>query len=136
MNLTRGTTWGYLVNGSFNGIIGDMIKGIVDFGATPFQYKLERLDVCEYTVQAFVARACFIFRHPQKNNLSNPFLKPFERRIWYWVASFGILNWLLLYMTAKIERFLNWQTPTNTLDTHPASETALIASAAICQQGQ
>ena len=56
MNLLRGTTWGYLINGTFNGIISDMINGIVDVGASPFQYKAERMDVIEYTVQAYVAK--------------------------------------------------------------------------------
>ncbi|KAK0177987.1 hypothetical protein PV328_001976 [Microctonus aethiopoides] len=135
MNLSRGKTWGYLVNGTFNGILGDMVKGIIDFGATPFQYKPERLDVCEYTVQTWLARPCFIFRHPKKNNLSNPFLKPFEMDVWFWIAIFGFVNYLLLYMTSKIEKILDRKPPVNTLDTHPASECALIASAAICQQG-
>ena len=56
MHLTRATSWGYLINGSFNGILGDMVKGIVDIGATPFMYKRERLDVCEFTVQSYFAR--------------------------------------------------------------------------------
>ena len=56
MNLLPGTTWGYLINGSFNGIIGDFIKGVVDIGATPFQFKPERIDVMEYTVQTYMAK--------------------------------------------------------------------------------
>lgn len=56
MNLSRGKTWGYLINGTFNGIIGDMTKGLIDFGATPFQFKSERLDAIEYTVQGWLAR--------------------------------------------------------------------------------
>ncbi|XP_011296663.1 glutamate receptor-like [Fopius arisanus] len=135
MNLSRGTTWGYLINGSFNGIIGDMIKGIVDFGATPFQFKPERIDVIEYTVQGWLARPCILFRHPKKNNLSNPFLKPFEMKLWYWIAVFGVILWGFLYLTVKIENKFDPRTPSNTLDTHPASETILIAAAAICQQG-
>ena len=56
IHLTRASTWGYLINGSFDGILGDMIKGIVDISATPFQYKIERIDVCEYTVPVYQAR--------------------------------------------------------------------------------
>ncbi|THK33133.1 ionotropic receptor 75a [Diachasma alloeum] len=135
MNLSRGTTWGYLINGSFNGIIGDMIKGIVDFGATPFQFKPERIDVIEYTVQGWLARPCLIFRHPKKNNLSNPFLRPFEMKVWYWIAIFGIVLWSALYLTVKVETKFDPQKSVNTIDTHPASETVLITAAAICQQG-
>ena len=56
MHLTRASTWGYLINGSFNGILGEMVKGIVDISVSPFQFKEERLDVAENTVQAYVAR--------------------------------------------------------------------------------
>ena len=56
IHLKRSATWGYLINGSFNGIIGEMIKGIVDISATPFMYTKERLDVAEYTVQVYRAR--------------------------------------------------------------------------------
>ena len=52
----RGATWGYLVNGTFNGIVGDMMKGLIDAGATPFQFKSERMDVMDYTVQGYKAR--------------------------------------------------------------------------------
>lgn len=56
MNLMRGTTWGYLVNGTWNGILADMVRGVVDISATPFLFKPERFDVCDYTVQTYVAK--------------------------------------------------------------------------------
>nr|WGC55096.1 ionotropic receptor 4 [Psyttalia incisi] len=135
MNLSRGTTWGYLINGSFNGIIGDMVKGIVDFGATPFQLKIERIGVIEYTVQGWLVRTLLLFRHPKKNNLSNPFLKPLEMRVWYWIIIFGIALWSALYLAVKVENKYSSQELANTINTHPASETMLITTAAICQQG-
>lgn len=135
MNLTKGTTWGYLINGTYNGILGDMVKEIVDFSVASFQFKVDRLDVCEYTVQTWLARPCFIFRHPIKNDLFNPFLKPYEAQVWYWIAVFAVLFWLLLYVQVKIENKLYLNTPINTLATHPASEVTLITSSAICQQG-
>lgn len=55
IHLTRGTTWGYLVNGSYTGIMGDMANGIVDIGATPFSILKDRLDICEFTVQSYFA---------------------------------------------------------------------------------
>ncbi|XP_034935547.1 ionotropic receptor 75a-like [Chelonus insularis] len=134
INLKKGTTWGYLTNGSFNGIIGDMIKGIVDFGATPFQFKPERIDVCEFTVQTWPARAAIIFRHPKTNDLNNPFLKPFEIHVWYWVLIFSTVNWALLYLATKLEKMIIKES-TPTLNTYLASETALITVAAVSQQG-
>ncbi|KAI4485639.1 hypothetical protein M0802_012651 [Mischocyttarus mexicanus] len=55
MNLSKGTTWGYFNNGTWNGIIGDMLRGIVDISATPYLFKAARMDVCDYTVQSYIA---------------------------------------------------------------------------------
>ena len=56
IHLKRSATWGYKINGSFNGIIGEMIQGTVDISASPFMYTIERLDVVEFTVQVYRAR--------------------------------------------------------------------------------
>ena len=56
MNMKRAETYGYLFNGTWNGIISDMIDGTVDMSAAPFQYKEERMDVCETTVESYVIR--------------------------------------------------------------------------------
>ena len=55
IHLKRAKTWGYLINGSYNGIIGEMINGTVDISATPFMYSIERLDVVGFTVQVYLA---------------------------------------------------------------------------------
>ncbi|XP_016843433.1 ionotropic receptor 75a-like isoform X1 [Nasonia vitripennis] len=135
MNLMRGGTWGYLINGTFNGIVGDMIKGIVDVGATPFQFKPERMDVMDYTVQAYMARAAVIFRHPKRQTLNNSFLEPFSKQVWWLTAVVGLINWILLYLTIKMEQRYVGNVQGSTLFTQPESETFLITSAAICQQG-
>ena len=56
MNLQQAKTWGYLVNGTWNGILADMMAGLTDISAAPFQYKEERMDVCEFTVETYVVR--------------------------------------------------------------------------------
>ena len=50
INLKFGSTWGYLINGSFNGILGDMIKGEVDIAAVGLQFKPERIPIMDWTV--------------------------------------------------------------------------------------
>jgi hypothetical protein len=50
----------------------------------------------------------------------------------------AFINWFLLYLTVKVEHYYekyHYQ-PVIALDTIPASETALITMAAICQQGK
>lgn len=80
-------------------------------------------------------RPCFIFRHPKTNELRNVFLKPFTSQVWYHILVVAFVYWSILYLTVKIE--LNRYNPkANTLDTNPATETILIATAAVCQQGR
>lgn len=56
MNLKVDKSWGYLVNGKFDGIIGDFLEGTCDLSATGFYYKRERFDVLEYTVEHYVIK--------------------------------------------------------------------------------
>lgn len=56
INLQHAKTWGYLVNGTWNGILADMQAGFVDISVCPFQFKEERMDVCEFTVVTYVVR--------------------------------------------------------------------------------
>ncbi|KAJ8670414.1 hypothetical protein QAD02_001673 [Eretmocerus hayati] len=136
INLSFSDSWGYLVNGTFNGIVGDMIKGIVDIGATPFQFKPERLDVMDYTVQIYKAESMIIFRHPKRQEMNNSLLEPFTKQVWYLTIIVGLLNWLLLYFTVKSEiQFGKYTNNGNSLSAEPASETFLITSGALCQQG-
>ncbi|XP_046823529.1 ionotropic receptor 75a-like [Vespa crabro] len=135
MNLMRGTTWGYLVNGTWNGILSDMLRGVVDISATPFLFKPERFDVCDYTVQTYVAKTTIIFRHPKTSDVRNVFLMPFTEDVWYMILIVAIIYWLILLLTVKIELYFDNYPKLCTLDTNPASETALITTAAICQQG-
>ncbi|XP_046753140.1 uncharacterized protein LOC124416256 [Diprion similis] len=136
MNLMRATSWGYLLdNGSFNGMLGDMIAGRVDIGATPLQFKEERIDVAEFTVQTWLARPCFIFRHPKKSTVRNGFLRPFAPDVWMLTMLTALVCWFLLYIIVKVEPRLTHRAAKTTLDIHAASETALIVAASLCQQG-
>ncbi|XP_011502679.1 PREDICTED: glutamate receptor ionotropic, kainate 5-like [Ceratosolen solmsi marchali] len=134
INLKRSETWGYKVNGTYNGIVGDMLNGIVDISASPFQYKKERLDVCEYTVEAYVVKLYFMFRHPKKNAVRNPFLKPFKQNIWWLALNVSVLSWILLFIAAKVEGYYNTNKKSDYYS-NSTSETALITFAAVSQQG-
>nr|AZQ24966.1 ionotropic receptor [Aphidius gifuensis] len=136
INLNVAKTWGYLVNGTFNGIIGDMLAGKVDISISPFQYKAERLSVCEFTVETWVVKPNFIFRHPIGNSLENHFLQPFTYKLWYAILVVGFIYWLLLLASLKVEIYYgNSNESSGSLVTTPASETGLITMAAISQQG-
>lgn len=53
--MTVSKSWGYIQNGTVGGLIGDMVKGIVDISALPFIYNNQRLDFCDLTIQTYFA---------------------------------------------------------------------------------
>ncbi|KAL7298339.1 hypothetical protein TKK_0008682 [Trichogramma kaykai] len=134
IHLTKAKTWGYLINGSFTGILGEMINGTVDISVAPFQYKMERLDACEHTVETYVVKPWLIFRHPKKSNLRNPFLKPFRPNVWWLTLAVSITCWGVLLIIVKLEIHYKGKRE-QSLYTDAPSETALITFAAVSQQG-
>ncbi|KAJ8670415.1 hypothetical protein QAD02_001674 [Eretmocerus hayati] len=137
MNLMRGTAWGSKVNGTFNGILGDMVKGIVDISVTPFRWIMERLDVMEYTVSTWVAGPTVILRHPKKDVWTNEFFRPFTRTVWIITAILALINWFLLYVTDRAELFCKIKDPdiASLSNFESALRAALTIVAASCQQG-
>ncbi|KAL7298340.1 hypothetical protein TKK_0008683 [Trichogramma kaykai] len=135
ISLTRSSSWGYLKNGTYDGIIGDMTKGIVDISGTPLRMTTDRIDVVDFTVQNVVAWPKFFFRHPKKNLLTNQFFKPFTREVWILTTIMIIINWLLLYFAVKVEHHYRKSTFYSISETNTATEVALITTAAVCQQG-
>ena len=49
--------WGRLENGSYNGMIGMMSKGLFDLDATLFTIKSARLYNCQYACRLIVSRS-------------------------------------------------------------------------------
>lgn len=70
------------------------------------------------------------------NTVRNGFIRPFTEQVWWLTLAVAVLNWLLLWLTTRFEIRLQDHPSTCTLSTHPASETALITTAALCQQGK
>ncbi|XP_055610964.1 uncharacterized protein LOC129757700 [Uranotaenia lowii] len=103
--ITRRTkSWGYLRNGTFDGMIGALARREVDIGGSPCFFRQERHRVISYTTRSFIERPCFIFRHPKRqNSMRNPFLLPFETIIWYLMVICGALLAVVLFCSLCIE---------------------------------
>ena len=56
IRLLESDSWGYQINGSYTGIVGDMIKGITDISVAPMLLRPERLPVIEFTVQTYIMK--------------------------------------------------------------------------------
>ncbi|XP_052873622.1 ionotropic receptor 75a-like [Anopheles cruzii] len=100
----RTKSWGYLRNGSFDGMIGALSRREVDLGGSPMFFRQERHRVVSYTSRTFIERPCFIFRHPPRHDaVKNPFLLPFEIIVWYLMLACGATLTTVLCMSFYFE---------------------------------
>lgn len=100
-----------------------------------FDQVLENLTIFILIFILNYDRPAVILRHPKKNDLTNQFFKPFSREVWVFTTLVAFINWFLLYLITKINQHYDKKESLVTLDTIPASECAIITTAAVCQQG-
>ncbi|XP_065075518.1 uncharacterized protein Ir64a [Ochlerotatus camptorhynchus] len=102
--MRRTKSWGYLRNGTFDGMIGALARREVDLGGSPMFFRQERHRVVSYTTRSFMERPCFIFRHPRRQDtVRNPFLLPFETVIWYLMVICGAILVVVLFTSFYLE---------------------------------
>lgn len=54
--LYRTNSWGYLRNGTFDGMIGALVRKEIDVGGSPIFFRLERAEVIDYTARTWISR--------------------------------------------------------------------------------
>ncbi|XP_061391593.1 uncharacterized protein LOC133327014, partial [Musca vetustissima] len=102
--LSKTATWGYLKNGKFDGMIGALVRKQADIGGSPIFFRIERAKVIDYTTRTWVARPCFIFRHPRSTKKDRiVFLQPFSNDVWILLAGCGVATILLLWLLTTLE---------------------------------
>lgn len=84
VNISIVPTWGYKnqTSGEWTGMIGQVIRNEVDFGATALFFIAERVSVIEYISRSSTATSGFIFLSPKLSYTSNLYVLPFERLLW------------------------------------------------------
>lgn len=121
LRVKRAHSWGYVQNASsaytFDGMVGMVQRGEVDFGCSPAWFRLERLQVVDYGAQTWAIRPIFLFRHPNTRGLGkNVFLEPFEDAVWVvLLASSGIIIVLMANAIQQDKRVLG-QTDTERVE--------------------
>ncbi|XP_036336121.1 uncharacterized protein LOC118746373 [Rhagoletis pomonella] len=105
--LSKTASWGYLKNGKFDGMIGALVRKQADIGGSPIFFRIERAKVIDYTTRTWVARPCFIFRHPPSTKKDRiVFLQPFSNTVWISLGFCGIFTICLLWLLTTVERRL------------------------------
>ncbi|XP_049314438.1 uncharacterized protein LOC105224490 [Bactrocera dorsalis] len=105
--MSKTASWGYLKNGKFDGMIGALVRKQADIGGSPIFFRSERAKVIDYTTRTWVARPCFIFRHPPSTKKDRiVFLQPFSNMVWILLGLCGIFTICLLWLLTSVERRL------------------------------
>ncbi|KAM8710503.1 hypothetical protein ACLKA7_017166 [Drosophila subpalustris] len=102
--LSRTSTWGYMKNGRYDGMIGALIRNETDIGGAPIFYWLERHKWIDAAGRSWSSRPCFIFRHPRNTQKDRiVFLQPFSNDVWILILVCGVLTVLILWLLTTIE---------------------------------
>ncbi|KAH8378760.1 hypothetical protein KR009_001226 [Drosophila setifemur] len=102
--LSRTTSWGYVKNGRFDGMIGALIRNETDIGGAPIFYWLERHKWIDVAGRSWSSRPCFIFRHPRSTQKDRiVFLQPFTNDVWVLIMVCGVFTVLILWLLTTIE---------------------------------
>ncbi|XP_017100092.3 ionotropic receptor 75a isoform X1 [Drosophila bipectinata] len=102
--LSRTTSWGYVKNGRFDGMIGALIRNETDIGGAPIFYWLERHKWIDVAGRSWSSRPCFIFRHPRSTQKDRiVFLQPFTNDVWVLIVGCGVLTVFILWLLTTIE---------------------------------
>uniref|UniRef100_A0AAU6NDS6 IR75q.1 n=1 Tax=Mythimna loreyi TaxID=667449 RepID=A0AAU6NDS6_9NEOP len=133
-------TWGYPINGSWSGMVGDIKHGKVDLCGTVTLMTLERLRIVEYlTMPTNAISVKFVFRQPPLSYQNNLFILPFTSNVWMCLGVFVFILVAILYINTKWDRkkyeIYNDQKMDQTCLPPNWSDITLFVLSAISQQG-
>lgn len=97
--------YGRLINGSWNGLMGNMTTNKADIGLMFFWIMSDRMDVVDYSIPFYDnAGLKILMKKPVKPNAFFKFLTVFESEVWVTMIGLYALTCLLLY-------FYDWKSP-------------------------
>nr|ULA45346.1 chemosensory ionotropic receptor IR75q.1 [Agrotis segetum] len=94
-------TWGYLIDGTWNGMIGDIKNGRADLCGTVTYISIERMAILEYLTIPTPITAKFVFRQPPLSYQTNLFILPFSTGVWMSAGAFVLILGAILYINTK-----------------------------------
>ncbi|CAH2037611.1 unnamed protein product, partial [Iphiclides podalirius] len=97
-------TWGYLVNGTYNGMVGHVARGEAELAGTVIFITKERLPVLEYMNYPASPSVKFVFREPSLSYQHNLFLLPFKPVVWCCILGLVFVLIIVLFINARWER--------------------------------
>ncbi|XP_064292291.1 uncharacterized protein LOC128673874 [Plodia interpunctella] len=133
-------TWGYFINGSWNGIVGHFVRGETDIGGTVMFINLERIRLLKFICHPTNIVVEFVFREPPLSYHSNLFLLPFTRTVWMCIAAFVLIFLFITYLNVywesiKIDKEIMKEAPNHPALRANVSDIVVLLISAMCQQG-
>nr|ARO70547.1 antennal ionotropic receptor 75q2-2 [Dendrolimus punctatus] len=89
-------TWGYRVNGTWNGMTGYLVRREVDIGGSPMFFTSERIPFVDYIASPTPTLSKFVFQQPKLSYENNLFLLSFRTSVWYSIIALIFLVFLVL----------------------------------------
>ncbi|PZC86346.1 hypothetical protein B5X24_HaOG200843 [Helicoverpa armigera] len=132
-------TWGYKVNGTWNGMIGEINTGKAELCGMVTFMSLERLKILEYFTNPTPVTVKIVFRKPPLSYQNNLFLLPFTTGVWICLGAFVLIMIVVLYINTKwdIKKYeqFNEQNMDQTCLPPTWSDITIFVLSAISQQG-
>ncbi|CAG9786220.1 unnamed protein product [Diatraea saccharalis] len=133
-------TWGYRVNGSWNGMTGFLIREEVEIGGSPMFFTSERISVVDYIASPTPTRSKFVFQQPKLSYENNLFLLSFRTSVWYSSVALIILLLLAIMLVGMWEWKKNkyngeWENDNSGLLRPNLLDVMILIFGAVCQQG-
>lgn len=98
------SSWGYLdSNGSWSGMIGQLVRNEADLGATSLFFTADRVSVIQYIAMPSSTGSAFIFRSPKLSYTDNVFLLPFDDFVWICLGCLVLITAGCLLITVFVE---------------------------------
>ncbi|XP_061713322.1 ionotropic receptor 75a-like isoform X2 [Cydia pomonella] len=134
-------TWGYRVNGTWNGMTGYLVREEVEIGGSPMFFTSERISIVDYISSPTPTRSKFVFRQPKLSYENNLFLLSFRASVWY--SSIALL--LLLVIVLFIVTIWEWKKTRGHEDKKLEADSGILRASVVdvvllifgaaCQQG-
>nr|AXF48861.1 ionotropic receptor IR30 [Lobesia botrana] len=130
--LQRTNSWGYLTNGSFDGMVGTLQRGEADFGGSPVFIRADRAKFIHYVTETWPSKPSFIFRHPKHpGGFSTIYTRPLADQVWFCILAVLALASSILCILLRLKAIMFHGDEADS----SASLALLSVWSAVCQQG-
>nr|ARO70551.1 antennal ionotropic receptor IR7d.3 [Dendrolimus punctatus] len=132
MELRSTHSWGYIRNGSFDGMVGALINGQADIGGSPIFFRIDRSKFIDYAVETWPSSFSFVFRHPKHSSgFHTIYTRPLDHSVWYCIFGLLLITGVSMFLILKVKI----RNQSNDAEESSISLAFLFSFGSLCQQG-